>query len=566
MKILKLEVQGFGPFSAAQNVDFSTMVPGLYHITGKNLVEPQLEANGVGKSRFFEALFWAFYGKTSRGLRGKIVKNWSSDEKCAVILDLQTSSGHMSLLRTWGPNALEVSGKSVSDRPIEQTELETLIGLSPEAFLFSMYFAQFTPAFIDLAPAQQTAVFSTVLNLDLWERASALANERSKEIEGKIQWLRETTARLQGQAEELLSQDYSVAEKQWKKEHGAELKAAEDTLATKQKALNALNIEAKEYQKAKEAADKQDRLVTELLRDKHHLSQDVLKLSAQNITKCPTCGQPVNRQHIEKELARVTTALEQKETEAAIAQRAHADLCKKIPKDYEAKQQTANQGFQFAQASLSDIKRKSNPYTQLRGEQERRGEQLAQQLEKSEEELVTTEKHVKAVQYWVKGFKEIRLSLIQESLTQLTVEVNEVLFQLGLQDWGVEFDIERETKSGGINRSFTVMINSPHTEDAVPWEVWSGGESQRLRVAISMGFANLITSRLGMQPNIEFWDEPSTWLSETGIQDLLSVLAARAERQKKIILLADHRALDFGGFAGTISVIKDKNGSRIEAV
>lgn len=56
------------------------------------------------------------------------------------------------------------------------------------------------------------------------------------------------------------------------------------------------------------------------------------------------------------------------------------------------------------------------------------------------------------------------------------------------------------------------------------------------------------------------------WLSETGIQDLLAVLAERAAKQKKIILLADHRALDFGGFSGTITVTKNHLGSTISTV
>ncbi len=566
MKILKLEVQGFRSFSASQSLDFSTMKPGLYHVTGKNNVEPELEANGAGKSSLFEAVFWALYGKTSRNLKARSVKNWSSDEKCAAILELQTTSGTMSLLRTWGPNSLEVSGKSVGDRPIEQAELETLIGMSPEAFLFAVYFAQFSPAFVDLSPAEQTVVFSTVLNLDLWERASTLANEQSRKTESKIQQLREATARIQGQAEELLSQDYSAAEKQWKKEHGAELKAAEDALALKQQTLKALDAEAGVYQKVKEAADKQQKVVTEAILECRQLAMEIEKLSKQNITKCPTCGQSVNRQHIKKELDRVKAVFKEREAARVKEAKKYVSLSESIPDDYDLRQQTADREFQFAAAKMFAIKSKTNPYTQLREEQEQRGEQLAKQLEESEAELATAEKQVKATQYWIKGFKEIRLSLIRESLTQLAVEVNEVLFQLGLQDWSVAFDMEKETKSGSINRSFTVMIRSPHTEEPVPWEVWSGGESQRLRLAISLGFSNLICSRMGIQPNVEFFDEPSQWLSESGIQDLLTVLATRAERQKKIILLADHRALDFGGFAGTISVVKDQDGSRVNTV
>ena len=563
MKLLRAEVQGFRSFSEAQVIDFAAMRPGLYHVTGRNEVEPELEANGAGKSSLFEAIFWALYGKTSRNLRAGTIKNWNSAEKCGVILDLQASSGSVSLLRSWGPNALEVSGQSTGDRPIDQPELEQMVGMTPEAFLFAVYFAQFSPAFVDLAAAEQTAVFSTILNLNLWERAAGAASERSGTVEQGLQQLREATARIQGQAEELLSQDYSKAEKSWKKEHEAELAVAQKQVEQSEAALATINKGQAAFNAATEAAARQMKLVTETTTEHRRLSQDVAKLSAQNITKCPTCGQPVSRQHIKKELDRVLAELKRKDVELVTINKEHERLLRRIPADYETKQRSAELELQLSSAGLKNVEHKANPYTKLRTEQEQRGEQLAKQLEETEGKLHTEEKRLKNVQYWVKGFKEIRLSLIRESLAQLTVEVNETLFQLGLQDWEVEFDIERETKSGGINRSFTVMIRAPHVNDLVPWGSWSGGESQRLRLAIMLGFSNMITSRVGVQPNIEFFDEPSQWLSETGITDLLEVLKERAERQQKIILLADHRSFSFGGFSGTITVTKDKNGSHI---
>lgn len=566
MKILRAELQGFRSFSDPQVIDFSKMKPGLYYIAGQNLVDPELESNAAGKSSLLEGMFWACFGKTSRNLRSWVVKNWNSDEKCAVIMDVQVAAGPMSILRVWKPNILEISGKTVGDRPVDQPELERLLGMTPEAFLFSIYFAQFSQAFVDLAPSEQTAVFSSVLDLELWERASDRANEHSREIEGQIQQLQAFVARIQGQAEELLSKDYTEVEKGWKNDYRAELRVAEGSLAQKQQTLKELDVEAKTYQKVEVAINTQTSVVSELTAELRHLSNEVEKLSAQNITKCPTCGQVVNRQHIKKELSRIQLLFDSKETELTIATKKLAFLRKQIPDDFELRHRNADREFQFAQAAMSAAKNRTNPYIKLREEQEERGEELAKQLDTAEGTLHTEEKHVKAVQYWVKGFKEIRLSLIHESLTQLTVEVNETLFQLGLQDWAVEFDIEHENKNKSINRSFTTMIHAPHVDRPVPWEAWCGGESQRLRLAISMGFSNLICNRTGVKPNTEFWDEPSQWLSETGIQDLLTVLANRAERQQKIILLADHRVLDFGGFAGTLMVTKDGNGSHVSAV
>ena len=83
MKIKRLVIQGFRSFSAAQELVVETLPAGLYLVTGKNIVEPSLEGNGVGKSSLFEALFWVLFDRTSRGLRAGNVKSWNSTEKCA---------------------------------------------------------------------------------------------------------------------------------------------------------------------------------------------------------------------------------------------------------------------------------------------------------------------------------------------------------------------------------------------------------------------------------------------------------------------------------------------------
>ena len=66
--------------------------------------------------------------------------------------------------------------------------------------------------------------------------------------------------------------------------------------------------------------------------------------------------------------------------------------------------------------------------------------------------------------------------------------------------------------------------------------------------------SNLTCQRQGLTTNFEFYDEPTTWVS--GSDALFTVLAERAERHGKVILLADKRQLDFGGFAGRITITK----------
>ena len=67
-----IELNNFKSYRGIHKVQFPERA-GLYSITGKNLLNPRLGANAVGKSTLLDAIFWALYGKTPRGLRANEV-------------------------------------------------------------------------------------------------------------------------------------------------------------------------------------------------------------------------------------------------------------------------------------------------------------------------------------------------------------------------------------------------------------------------------------------------------------------------------------------------------------
>jgi DNA repair exonuclease SbcCD ATPase subunit len=167
--------------------------------------------------------------------------------------------------------------------------------------------------------------------------------------------------------------------------------------------------------------------------------------------------------------------------------------------------------------------------------------------------------------YWVKGFRDLRLWILNNTLAELEMHCNNGLIQLGLDRWSIHLVVERENKGGGVTRGFQVRIESPGAEGDVPWKSWGGGVSQRLRLAVQMGLANLINSRKRCTPNFEVWDEPTAHLSPRGVQDLLLHLQDRSRAEKKAIYVVDHRVLEFA-FDGTILVTKTLDGSVVEVV
>jgi DNA repair exonuclease SbcCD ATPase subunit len=147
---------------------------------------------------------------------------------------------------------------------------------------------------------------------------------------------------------------------------------------------------------------------------------------------------------------------------------------------------------------------------------------------------------------------------------ELEIASNNNAQALGLKDWEIKFSTERESKNGNMSAAFSVSLFPPGREEPIVWESYSGGESQRWQLATTLGLSEVLLSRSGLEPDIEFFDEPTEHLSDNGIYDLLECLKERARSLQRRIYMIDHRALDKGDFDGIITLVKDNNGVRIE--
>ena len=191
--------------------------------------------------------------------------------------------------------------------------------------------------------------------------------------------------------------------------------------------------------------------------------------------------------------------------------------------------------------------------------------------------------------FWKAGFRDLRLWLIDEVLTELGMSINSSIEDLGLEGWYIELAVERESSSSGnIIKGFQVIVHPPNGNSrgfvgnrrsdtlpatkrpaasgsggvAAPWSSYSGGETQRLRIAGNIGLANLIASRAGLAVDFEIWDEPTAHLSEEGIDDMVDLFVHRG--RSKQVWLIDHHTLDNGEFDGQLIVRKLEESSHLQ--
>jgi DNA repair exonuclease SbcCD ATPase subunit len=180
-----------------------------------------------------------------------------------------------------------------------------------------------------------------------------------------------------------------------------------------------------------------------------------------------------------------------------------------------------------------------------------------------QEQREALEIQLERTRYWIKGFKDVRLHVLEEALSELEFATNSMLDAIGLVGWEVRYAVERETKSGTIARGLMTTVLSPQQSGDVKWKSYSGGEGQRLRIAGALALSEVLLARAGVSCNLEVLDEPSQHLSSEGVSDLCEFLASRARMLKKSIYLVDHMAIESTYFDNTVVVEKTAQGSQI---
>lgn len=608
LRFHRIELHNFRSYRGDHSFDFPTE-SGLYFLTGSN--NAALGSNGAGKSTFLDAITWCLYGTTTRGLRSNDVVSWGLSG-CQVTLDLTVGSVRFIVKRTHKPISLTINGK-----PVDQVELEKHIRLNFASFLFSVINTQFGQSFLALSPAIKLTLFSDILKLDLWLKKSDEAATVTKRHEATLATLQTTVDKLkantttyEADVAELCEQvatfndsknERLVILQNRKEQTIEELALIEDRVNSfkqdKKGFTSELNLYSEELKKITPQKNKLSEEIL-LIQSKQVKLNNEIQLTERQIeglaeltTDCPTCLQEVRSTYLAHE--RGTLAAKQEASKAALAKlgKAIAPLIKEktalqaatdnITDQTEAlwksisdvelqlarepiKHTNASERLKDVTIQIKGIKAEVNPHSKMLAQKEERLWYFKAQLKETLQQKTTTEELHAATSYWIKGFKRIRLFIIEQAFQTLEIEVNNSLALLGMDDWQITFDVERENKSGGITKGFIVFVKSPQNIEPVRWESWSGGETQRLELAADLGLANLILTQNGLNNTAEFFDEPSTHLSKEGMADLANLLYERAMTEGKCIWIVDHTAAaNFGEFNAVITIRKDSNGSSI---
>lgn len=595
--LVSLSVEHFRSFSGYVEVEFPN-APGLYHLTGRNEVSPSLGANGVGKSGLLDAVFWALYGTSLRGQRAADLKSWGSEgrPRVRVVLSMRTGAlvQGVTVERLGSPERITLNGKAA-----QQEDIDLVLGLSRAAFRQAVMFGQFAPHFVDLSAAERGALLEEVLSLEHWQKASDHAKKRASMLQEQIAELCAVQSRLTGKLEglprikELRAQE---AEHEAKAEERAQAQRARlseevDELARMQ--LRELGLEqqlgslvspdARPRQPLEDAVRAATREEAEMRSALRQTEKELASLSGD--TSCPTCGRPWE-DHKEREkkrqrlLARARIQEEKIQELSARTEKAGKLLHdfnrdeKELTRDWHAakeelRQLAANikrqqQRVRELRAAVEGFEKEANPFAQMIAETKQQRAEIKEELLGIAESVDTAKRSLERASFWQEGFKRVRLFEIGRITAHLENEITAALSSLGLPRWRVQVLTQSETKSGSLRHGVQLSIGNPERQTA-PWESWSGGEGQRIRLAVTMGVSQLIQNSAGVCWTCEWWDEPSSWLSEQGVHGLLEVLEQRARQRQIALWVVDHRTMGAFPFAQVWTVVKGEEGSRVES-
>jgi len=561
---------------------------GFKFLTGRNMVEPRLGANGAGKSTVFEAVTWGLFGTTSNGDRASEVVTYG-DKKPHVSVKVLVDGTPKTIVREGSPNRLTIEGKVV-----EQEDVDKLIGLSKNRFLQTVLFGQGAPLFFDLSVPERGALLDDVFSISYWLERSDNAGKLEQIAQREVLDIVNQIAGIDVGLKSFSEDQETHLEKQasaWKSARQARINAAIEEIATQEDKLTSLDRRKADVKSAiANAAHAQDlsdltteqrrtEISVELARTELAKSRELVKFY-NHAERCPTCKQQISEQFRKTELKRLNLETENKQREIADLDRCNEQRRQQIAKVNTANAQLQRQTtelelerrqIQIEQDALNRIidaiearieaegKLSDNPYT----EELARFREQRSRLERNKMRLVVRRDNrqvrLEALRYWKQTFKRVRLYLLKQVLDSLTVEIAAAASALGLPTWKIALTTETETKSGTIKPGIQITVTSP---DNASRKRYSGGEHQRIKLAISIGLANMIQRMAGGTFDFEIWDEPTQFLSEEGISDLLECLSYRAQSTKKSIYLLDHRSLNYG-FDETIFIEKTHEGSRV---
>lgn len=520
-------------------------------------------ANGSGKSTIVKAIIFCLFG-----IGADSIVNESIGKNARVTLTGMNGDDKFTVERyrkhTEHKNNLYFY---INDAPVPaatntalQKKLEDYIGLDYRAFLNIASFSSEMLMFAAATDAERKAIFEKILqDLEVYNEY----HEEAKEALLKRRTSKDAAERII----EIESRELEVTEKFLQSE---KKKAADEEARVKQKLLK-LNQRLAELQKTQTEYEvlsaKNERYRNAANRLHHWLeaNEDPSNRWAENrgdIVRakqylelldgghCGTCNQKIDTKHrlrekkrvengiellenLDKELTRLCDAYEAVQDKLDKLNRKEVRFIQKNAKYEDLAERIAMTEDEISELSSDFRKYLGNPKLKKKVLKLKKGITKFKKMLKQEED------HIVYLEEVVKGFSKqgIPNVIIARALSTLEERANGYLDILTSGTLGLSFSGFSLTKKGGVRNKIGIDVVSESGVSS--FDSYSGGERQRLNIAILLALRDVAEMNKGVKLNCLFLDEVlDLSLDEGGIEEVLLLLRAKSEAVESIFVIS----------------------------
>lgn len=203
-----IELKNF--FSYGNSWTTIDLTEGVNLVLGRD--KDKERSNGAGKTSFLEAIPFALFGQTGKGVPLPKIVNWRNGKQCEVRFHFRKDGIPYIIHRGIKPGKLELTRDGIvvpklSDKRIFQQELETdLIGMdfkAAQAILFQN--ANNTISMFNTKKEDKRRFIERFFNLGVYSKAMEVANKKSSNIEKRLTEITSETAYTQRTIDDLFN-------------------------------------------------------------------------------------------------------------------------------------------------------------------------------------------------------------------------------------------------------------------------------------------------------------------------------------------------------------------------
>lgn len=204
MKLLRVRINNFLGIAEAEVMLDNR---GFVLVEGENLDSATTSSNGAGKSSIYEAIYWALFGRTKRGLTGDGVVNRKAKKDCLVALEFEQDGIRYCVRRCRKETSLDITQYPDGLPPVNltkgtmketQAQIEQIIRMSDMTFSKVTCFGQGdVKAFADLTDAELKQVFEQALAITYFTEYLTKAKAHKAALEGDVMTVQAEINRLE---------------------------------------------------------------------------------------------------------------------------------------------------------------------------------------------------------------------------------------------------------------------------------------------------------------------------------------------------------------------------------